>query len=107
MLILSAAIPWGCMSATTAPTNSKLIPLSLAERIRSFGRALSVAELARLLNVTTITIHRWVQARRIPHFRIGRTVRFCPTTVARWLQERESVPSWFEVQATDTSPVAA
>jgi excisionase family DNA binding protein len=88
-------------------SNSQSQSASIKGRIRSFGRALSVAELARLLNVTTITIHRWVQARRIPHFRIGRTVRFCPTTVARWLQERESVPSWFEVQATDTSPVAA
>jgi excisionase family DNA binding protein len=91
------------LSVTETPTQST----SIAERIRSFGRALSVAELARLLNVTTITIHRWVKAGRVPHFRIGRTIRFCPATISRWLQERESVPSWFEVQATDDVPVAA
>jgi excisionase family DNA binding protein len=73
-------------------------PLSLADRLRSSDSALSVAELSKLLNVTTLTIHRWIKAKRVPFFRLGRTIRFCPA-ISRWLQERETVPAWFREAA--------
>jgi len=74
-------------------------PLSIADRLRSSETALSVSELAPILNVTTLTIHRWVKAKRVPFFRLGRTIRFCPATISRWLQERETVPAWFREAA--------
>jgi excisionase family DNA binding protein len=74
-------------------------PLSLADRLRSSDSALSVVELSKLLNVTTLTIHRWVKAKRVPFFRLGRTIRFCPATISRWLQARETVPAWFREAA--------
>jgi excisionase family DNA binding protein len=74
-------------------------PLSISDRLRSSEAALSVSELAPILNVTTLTVHRWCAARRIPHFRIGRTIRFSGATVARWLHAREIVPAWFREAA--------
>jgi excisionase family DNA binding protein len=74
-------------------------PLSIADRLRSSDSAISVSELSKLLNVTTLTIHRWVKAKRVPFFRLGRTIRFCPATISRWLQERETVPAWFREAA--------
>ena len=74
-------------------------PLSLADRLSSSDSAFSVVELSKLLNVTTLTIHRWVKAKRVPFFRLGRTIRFCPATISRWLQARETVPAWFREAA--------
>jgi excisionase family DNA binding protein len=70
-------------------------PQSIADRLRSSDSALSVSELAHILNIAPLTLLRWVKAKRVPFFRLGRTIRFCPALVARWLQERETVPAWF------------
>jgi excisionase family DNA binding protein len=50
------------------------------------GRALTAPELARILNVSKITIFKQAKARRIPSFRIGTCVRFDPRAVANWLR---------------------
>lgn len=42
---------------------------------------LTVHDLAPILGVTTRTVHRWAAERRIPHVRIGRSVRFTPAQV--------------------------
>jgi excisionase family DNA binding protein len=80
-------------------SNSQSQSTSIEGRIRSFGRALSVAELADILNVAPLTLLRWVKAKRVPFFRLGRTIRFCPATISRWLQARETVPAWFREAA--------
>jgi len=69
-------------------------PRSIADRLRNSDSALSVSELSKLLNVAPLTLLRWVKAKRVPFFRLGRTLRFCGPTVARWLHARESVPAW-------------
>jgi excisionase family DNA binding protein len=73
-------------------------PLSIADRLRSSDSALSVSELSKLLNVAPLTLLRWVKAKRVPFFRLGRTIRFCPATISRWLQARETVPAWFRTE---------
>jgi excisionase family DNA binding protein len=73
--------------------------MSITDKLQSSDHALSISELAPILNVTRLTVERWVTAKRIPFFRIGRTLRFCGPTVARWLQARESVPAWFREAA--------
>jgi excisionase family DNA binding protein len=70
-------------------------PLSIADRLRSSDSALSVSELSKLLNVAPLTLLRWVKAKRVPFFRLGSTIRFCPATISRWLLARQSVPAWF------------
>jgi len=80
-------------SATTAS------PLPIAGRLLSSDHALSVSELAHILNIAPLTLLRWVKAKRVPFFRLGRTIRFCPATISRWLQARETVPAWFREAA--------
>jgi excisionase family DNA binding protein len=74
-------------------------PRSIADRLRSSDSALSVSELSKLLNIAPLTLLRWVKAKRVPFFRLGRTIRFCPATISRWLQARETVPAWFREAA--------
>jgi len=61
--------------------------VSLADRIQSFGRALTAVDLADLLSVSRITIFKQAKAGRIPSFRIGTCVRFDPSAVAKWLRK--------------------
>jgi excisionase family DNA binding protein len=61
---------------------------SLADQIEKFGRALTPVELAKLLGVSRILIYKLAKAHRLPCFRIGSAVRFCPKTVADWLRTR-------------------
>lgn len=70
----------------TLPTVSERRPLTLADRIERMGRALTAQELARILNVSKITIFKQAKAGRIPNFRIGTCVRFDPRAVANWLR---------------------
>jgi len=69
----------------TAP---KLQPLSLADRIERFGRALNARQLAALLAVSKIVVYKLAKAGRLPSFRIGTCVRFDPKAVAAWLRAR-------------------
>ncbi len=63
-------------------------PFALADRIENFGRALNARQLAALLAVSTIAIYKHAKAGRIPSFRIGTSVRFCPKAVANWLRSQ-------------------
>ena len=60
-------------------------PISVRDRIAQFGKALNAEQLADILGVSEITIYKQAKAGRIPSFRIGTCVRFCPKTVADWI----------------------
>jgi excisionase family DNA binding protein len=60
--------------------------LTLADRLESFGRALTATQLASLLAVSKIVIYKLAKSNRIPSFRIGTCVRFDPKAVAIWLR---------------------
>ena len=62
--------------------------ITLADRIEQTGHALTADDLAKLLAVSRITIFKQAKAGRIPSFRIGSSVRFCPNAVAKWLRKR-------------------
>src|SRR5260370_10378515 len=68
------------------PQNSTAEPMSLPDRIERIGRALTAAELAKMLTVSRITIFKQAKAGRIPSFRIGTCVRFDPKSVGTWLR---------------------
>jgi excisionase family DNA binding protein len=61
---------------------------SLVDRIERIDNAFTAKELARLLNVSRITIFKLAAAGRIPSFRIGTSVRFNPKLVAEWLRRQ-------------------
>jgi excisionase family DNA binding protein len=61
---------------------SKVQPITLADQIERFGRAMTATQLAALLAVSRIAIYKYAKAGRLPSFRIGTSVRFCPKAVA-------------------------
>lgn len=58
----------------------------LADVIEATNHALTAVELARVLNVSKITIFKQARAGRIPSFRVGTCVRFDPHAIAKWLR---------------------
>jgi len=46
---------------------------------------MNAEQLASLLGVSEITIYKHAKAGKIPSFRIGTCVRFCPKTVSDWI----------------------
>lgn len=63
------------------------------------SRLLTVAEFAALLRVRPQTIRLWVSQRRIPHFKIGRCVRFRRSDMQGWLEEHRRDAASFYVEA--------
>ncbi len=51
-------------------------------------RLLSIDEMADFLGVRPKTIYAWVHTRKIPHFKIGRLVKFDLNDIRAWLKER-------------------
>ena len=64
--------------------------MSLLERLASFDHAITVAELAELLNLGRTAIYDMVRRCAIPCIRIGYSVRFDPGEIAKWLRARSS-----------------
>ncbi len=60
---------------------------SLASKIHARERAMTADELARILNVSRLTILRRAKRGTIPSFRVGGAVRFDPANISRWLVE--------------------
>ena len=51
---------------------------------------LDVNAVAHLLSVSPQTVYKWVRTGYIPHFKLGKCVRFSKPAVLQWLAERES-----------------
>jgi excisionase family DNA binding protein len=76
------------MEGTETLENTDTQNKSLQTRIADFGRALTAKELAKLLNVSPITIFKQAKKGVIPCFRIGTCVRFEPKKTADWLAKQ-------------------
>ena len=61
---------------------------SIAGRVRATGRALTVEELAELLNVSTKGLYSKVRTGRMPALKLGSMIRFDPHVTARWLEDQ-------------------
>jgi len=62
--------------------------MSIFERLASFDRAITVAELSELLNLGRTAIYDMVRRGAIPCIRIGYSVRFDPDEIEKWLRTR-------------------
>jgi len=51
---------------------------------------LSIPEVAKLLNVSTKTVRRWIEANQIAVVRLGRSVRMSQAELARFIAARTS-----------------
>jgi excisionase family DNA binding protein len=74
------------IAAATQPPVHLTKPLTLVEQIERVEGAMTAEQLAKMLNVSKITIFKQAKAGRIPSFRIGTCVRFDPKAVAKWLR---------------------
>jgi excisionase family DNA binding protein len=61
--------------------------LFLPKHLRSLGQALTVTQVAELLQVSERHVYHLVQSGVMPHFKIGSAVRFDPDTLGDWLQK--------------------
>lgn len=50
---------------------------------------LCVEDVAQMLNVAPQTVYKWVRTGYIPHFKLGKSVRFSREAVFHWLSQRE------------------
>jgi excisionase family DNA binding protein len=64
------------------------LPMSIKERIDSFGRALEAKELATLFNVTEDLIYKQARTGVMPSFKIGTLVRFDPKALCEWIDKQ-------------------
>lgn len=66
------------------------VELSITDRVRSAENALTAQQVAALLNISPKTVFKLAKAGRMPAFRIGTAVRFCPKKLADYL-DRQSL----------------
>lgn len=65
---------------------------------------LSTEDVAAQTGFTTRTIQRWARERRIPHIRVGRTIRFTPDQVSEIIAEYTVKPAPFAVEVDTPNP---
>jgi excisionase family DNA binding protein len=63
--------------------------LDIPTRLENMTSALKAPELARILGMGHSAIYDLAGEGRIPHYRIGTSLRFDPMKIAAWLRERE------------------
>jgi excisionase family DNA binding protein len=61
--------------------------MSIPEKIEAIDRAMTVSELASLLNLGKTAIYDLVRRNAIPHYRVA-GLRFDPQETADWLRSR-------------------
>jgi len=62
--------------------------MNLPDKLEKMGHALTADDLAQLLVVSKPSVYKLAAEGKIPHFRIGMSLRFDPHSVAAWLRER-------------------
>ena len=62
--------------------------MNLADSLEKRTTALTVAELAHVLNISQRQIYALVAQNQIPSFKIGGSIRFDPSAFAGWLRKR-------------------
>jgi excisionase family DNA binding protein len=60
--------------------------MSLIRTLRERKETLSVADLAKLMDVTEATVQRWVRKGEFPSIRIGDVIRVDPSMLADWFE---------------------
>lgn len=62
--------------------------MNLAESLEKRSTALTVPDVAALLNISARQVYKLASGGNIPCFRIGGSVRFDPSEFAAWLRQR-------------------
>ena len=62
--------------------------MKLAEQIEAMEQALTVEQLASLLQCSKKALYKMIKRGTLPCFRIGAMLRFDPEVTAQWLRSR-------------------
>jgi excisionase family DNA binding protein len=62
--------------------------MKLADSLEKRTTALTVAEVAKVLNVSIRQVYSLAASNKIPHIKIGGCIRFDPTEFAAWVRQR-------------------
>jgi excisionase family DNA binding protein len=62
--------------------------MDLADSLERRASALTVSDVAELLNISERQVYKLAAQNRIPSFKIGGSVRFDPSAFAAWLRQR-------------------
>lgn len=52
------------------------------------NRLINISAISERLGVSPNTIYAWISQRRIPHFKVGRLVKFDAAEIDRWVAEK-------------------
>lgn len=55
-------------------------------------RYINVRQLAEYMSMSKPSIYRYVEEKKIPYFKIGKTIRFDIADVDKWLKEYKQEP---------------
>jgi len=67
--------------------------MDLADSLEKRATALTVADVASLLNISERQVYKLAADGRIPCFKIGNSIRFDPAAFAAWLRKKISPAS--------------
>ncbi len=56
-------------------------------------RLVKIEELSRYLDTPVATLYTWTHQKKIPHVKMGRSLRFDLTEIDGWVNERRVEPS--------------
>ena len=62
--------------------------VNLADCLEGRTTALTVSDVAELLNISERQVYKLAAQNRIPCFKVGASVRFDPSSFAAWLRQR-------------------
>jgi excisionase family DNA binding protein len=83
---LPTALPEGAASALGSECEATC--LTLIDQLRKRNGYLRLEEAADLLGIHTMTLRKWVKARKIQGVRIGDEIKIDPNVLADWLSAR-------------------
>ena len=52
-------------------------------------KLINIKKLAEYLDTKVSTIYSWIHMKQIPHYKVGRLVKFDVAEIDKWLQERK------------------
>ena len=55
-------------------------------------QCLTVTDLRDGWKVTSASLYKQIREGKIPYFRIGKNVRFLPSEIHKWMEERRNIP---------------
>jgi excisionase family DNA binding protein len=63
----------------------------LARMVQDFGSAITVAQLAKILQCSRGQVYKLIDEKRLPALKVGTMIRLDPGTVAAWIRRRMTI----------------